>query len=133
LSPTLVRQFIIFFNEVDDGDLILERAEIRTENNLLKDEDSEIKQSSRRAEKSVEFIIKTSLLLQMWTCHSSDGWSPASHCGCPGSIPSQIMWDLWWAKWHWGRFAPSTSVSLANSHSTVCSKLTIIYHPGLVQ
>jgi hypothetical protein len=22
------------------------------------------------------------------------------------------MWDLWWTKWHWGRFSLSTSVSL---------------------
>jgi hypothetical protein len=28
------------------------------------------------------------------------------------------MWDLWWTKWHWGRFSPSTSVSLASRHST---------------
>jgi hypothetical protein len=41
------------------------------------------------------------------------------------------MWDLWWTKWYWGRFPPSTSVSPANSHSTDCSKL-VIYHPGLV-
>jgi hypothetical protein len=27
------------------------------------------------------------------------------------------MWGLWWTKWHWGRFSPSTSVSPAN-HST---------------
>jgi hypothetical protein len=27
------------------------------------------------------------------------------------------MWGLWWAKRHWGRFSPSTSVSPAN-HST---------------
>jgi hypothetical protein len=32
----------------------------------------------------------------------------------------------------WARFYPSTSVSLANSHSTNCSTL-LIYHPGLVQ
>jgi hypothetical protein len=31
------------------------------------------------------------------------------------------MWDLWWAKWHWDRFSPGTSVSPANSHSTDCS------------
>jgi hypothetical protein len=51
------------------------------------------------------------------------------------------MWDLWWTKWHWSRFSPSTSVSPANSHSTDCSTLIvvviiiiiIIYHPGLVQ
>jgi hypothetical protein len=23
------------------------------------------------------------------------------------------MWDLWWTKWRWGRFSPSTSVSLS--------------------
>jgi hypothetical protein len=28
------------------------------------------------------------------------------------------MWDLWWTKWHWGRFSPSASVSPANHHST---------------
>jgi hypothetical protein len=32
-----------------------------------------------------------------------------------------------------GRFSPSTSVSPANSHSTDCSTIIIIYHPGLVQ
>jgi hypothetical protein len=28
------------------------------------------------------------------------------------------MWGLWWTKGHWGRFSPSTSVSLADHHST---------------
>jgi hypothetical protein len=28
------------------------------------------------------------------------------------------MWGLWWTKQHWGRFSPSTSVSLANDHFT---------------
>jgi hypothetical protein len=42
------------------------------------------------------------------------------------------MWDLWWTKWHWGRFSPSTSVSPANPHSTDCSIIIIIYHPGPV-
>jgi hypothetical protein len=37
-------------------------------------------------------------------CHGSDGQSPASHCGGPGSIPGQSMWDLWWTKWQWDRF-----------------------------
>jgi hypothetical protein len=32
------------------------------------------------------------------------------------------MWDLWWTKWHWGRFSPSTSAS----HSTDCSTFIII-------
>jgi hypothetical protein len=36
------------------------------------------------------------------------------------------MWYLWWTKWHWGRFSPSTSVSPANLHSTNYSTITII-------
>jgi hypothetical protein len=60
-------------------------------------------------------------------CHSS----PGSHCSGPGWIPGQVMRDLWWTKWHWDRFPPSTSVSFANSQSTLCS--TLIYHPGLVR
>jgi hypothetical protein len=42
-------------------------------------------------------------------------WFP--HRSTQGLIPCLVMWDLWWTKWHWGRFYPSTSVSLANSHS----------------
>jgi hypothetical protein len=44
-----------------------------------------------------------------------------------------VMWDLWWIKWRWGRFPPSTSVSPANLHSTNFSTITITYHLGLVQ
>jgi hypothetical protein len=43
-----------------------------------------------------------------------------------------VMWDLWWTKWRWGRFSPSTSVSPARpqyqetqSHSTKNKKETI--------
>jgi hypothetical protein len=43
------------------------------------------------------------------------------------------MWDLWWPKEHFGKFSLSTSISLANHHSTDCSTITIIYHPGMVQ
>jgi hypothetical protein len=35
-------------------------------------------------------------------------------------------------KWHWGRFSPRTSVSPANSHSTNCCTLIIIYQPRLI-
>ena len=28
------------------------------------------------------------------------------------------MWDLWWTKWHWDRFSPSTSVFPCQFHST---------------
>jgi hypothetical protein len=33
---------------------------------------------------------------------------------------SRGWWDLWWTKWRWSRFSPSTSVSPANLHSTNC-------------
>jgi hypothetical protein len=33
------------------------------------------------------------------------------------------MWGLWWTKQHWGMFSPSTSVSLANHHSTNSSTI----------
>jgi hypothetical protein len=42
----------------------------------------------------------------------------ASHGGDPGTIPSQVMRDLWWTKWYWARFSPNTSVFPANSHFT---------------
>jgi hypothetical protein len=61
------------------------------------------------------------------SCHSSEGYLLAFHHG----QPVQDMWDLWWAKWHWGRFSASTEVSLA-THSTDCSTLIIIHHQRLV-
>jgi hypothetical protein len=42
------------------------------------------------------------------------------------------MWDLWWTKWLWDGFSPSTSVSLANLHSTNFLTITITFHPGLI-
>jgi hypothetical protein len=39
----------------------------------------------------------------------------------------QKMWDLWWKKWHWGRFFPNISFSRANSHST---KRPMPFYPG---
>jgi hypothetical protein len=44
--------------------------------------------------------------------HSSDRYSPASHLGCPYSIPGQIMSDFWWTKWHWGRCSPNISLPI---------------------
>jgi hypothetical protein len=55
-----------------------------------------------------------------------------SHRGGPVLTSSQVMWDLWYSNRHWGRFAPSISVSLVN-HSTYCYTLIVIRHPGLVQ
>jgi hypothetical protein len=43
------------------------------------------------------------------------------------SRPGLVMWELWWTKWRWSRFSPSTSVSPANFNSTNCSK----NHPHL--
>jgi hypothetical protein len=31
---------------------------------------------------------------------------------------ARVKWDLWWTKWRWGMFSPSTQVSPANLHST---------------
>jgi hypothetical protein len=50
-----------------------------------------------------------------------------SRRGGAGSIPRQVLGDLWW-----GRFPMDASVSLANSHSTDCPILMTIYHPGPV-
>jgi hypothetical protein len=55
------------------------------------------------------------------------GWKKITSC----SIPGQVMGDLWWTKWHWGRFPLSILVSPTNSHSIKCSIL--IYHLGLLQ
>jgi hypothetical protein len=41
------------------------------------------------------------------------------------AITGQVMWDLWWTKWHWGRFSLSTSISPANPQSTNCSIIII--------
>jgi hypothetical protein len=43
----------------------------------------------------------------------------------PGFASGQVMWDLWWTKWHWCRFSPNTLVSSANHHSTKFSILII--------
>jgi hypothetical protein len=58
-------------------------------------------------------------------------WLP--NAAARGSSPGLVMWNLWWTKWRWGRFSPSTSVSPANLHSTTCSTITLIYHLGFVQ
>jgi hypothetical protein len=59
------------------------------------------------------------------------GW--VKERGGPGSKPGLVIWNLWWTKWHWGRFSPSTSVSPVNLHSNNISTITTTYHPGLVQ
>jgi hypothetical protein len=49
----------------------------------------------------------------------------------PGFTSVKSMWGLWWTKWHWGSFSPSTSDSPANHHSTSFS--IIITTWGLAQ
>jgi hypothetical protein len=59
--------------------------------------------------------------------HSSGDQSAASHRGGDsGSLPRQVMCDLCWTKWHWGRFTPSTSASPADPYSSIC--FTFINH-----
>jgi hypothetical protein len=84
-----------------------------------------------QADLSTLYSVQSGSKAHPGPCHSSGGYSPASRRGGPGSTPGQVMWDLWWTKWHWGRFSPSAWVSPANSHFTDCS--TIICHLGLVQ
>jgi hypothetical protein len=55
-------------------------------------------------------------------------WLPTT--AARGSSPGLILWDLWWTKWRWSTFSPSTSVSPANLHSN-CSTIILIYHLGL--
>jgi hypothetical protein len=69
---------------------------------------------------------------------ASHGLGEAPHSssflrGGPGGRSGLVKWDLWWTKWCWGSFSPSTSVSPANLHSTNCFTITLTYHLGLVQ
>jgi hypothetical protein len=57
--------------------------------------------------------------------HSSSGYLLPSYRGGPGSNPSLVKWDLWWTKWRWGMFSPSTSVSPVYLHSTIFSIVII--------
>jgi hypothetical protein len=41
------------------------------------------------------------------------------------------MWDLWGAKLLWGRFSPSTLVSLSNHFTDGFTLIIIHYHPGV--
>jgi hypothetical protein len=78
--------------------------------------------------KTVNLLVR---LIVQAIAQAVSHWLPT--VAARGSNPGLVMWDLWWTKWHWGRFSPSTSVSPANLHSTNCSTITLIYHLGLVQ
>lgn len=51
-------------------------------------------------------------LRNLSTYHSSGCQLPAIDSRCQGSIPSLIMCNFWYKKWHWGRFSASSSVPL---------------------
>jgi hypothetical protein len=63
--------------------------------------------------------------------HSSSGQSLAFHGGGLGSSPGLVKFDLWWAKWRWGRFSPRISVSPTNPHPTKFS-IIIITRAGTI-
>jgi hypothetical protein len=71
------------------------------------------------------------ILLNRAMSQAVSRWLPTA--AARGSSPSLVMWDLWWTKWRWGRFSPSTSVSPDNLHSTNCSTMILIYHLVFVQ
>jgi hypothetical protein len=58
-------------------------------------------------------------------------WLPTA--AVRGSKPGLSSGILWWTKWRWGQFSPSTSVSSAKFHSTNCSKNHPHLSSGFVQ
>jgi hypothetical protein len=51
--------------------------------------------------------------------------------GAQSCSPDMAMCNLWLTKLHYGGFPPSTSVSLANSHSSNCSIFLLHHGPGV--
>jgi hypothetical protein len=47
---------------------------------------------------------KKSSYYSVGPCHISGSYWSASHCGGPVSSPGQVIWNLWWTKWHWAGF-----------------------------
>jgi hypothetical protein len=64
---------------------------------------------------------------------SSESYSLAFHRGGRGSSTLQIVRFLWSTERHWGRFSPSTSISLSFIYSTKCSITITIYHARLIE
>jgi len=54
------------------------------------------------------------------TCTISAVLWLSCHCGSSGSIPVQFMWDLFWTKWQWAGFSPSTSGFPSSFHHYSC-------------
>jgi hypothetical protein len=72
-------------------------------------------------EKEVAGLLFTAQEAAPWFKQLLAGFPPRR----PEFTPGKVIWALWWTKWHWGRFSPSTSVSPANHHSTKFSILII--------
>jgi hypothetical protein len=58
-------------------------------------------------------------------------WLPTA--AVRGSRPGLSCGILWWTKWRWGRFSPSTSVPLPNFLPPIAPKIILNYHLGFVQ
>jgi hypothetical protein len=86
-----------------------------------------------RSKKNQHSVLKNPQFDSILNQFNPVTYSLASYRGGPDGRAGEVMWDLWWTKWRWGRFSPSTSVSPANLHFTNFSTITIIYHLGLVQ
>ena len=57
-----------------------------------------------------------------WLYCSPSRWTLASVCRISGSVHSDIMWDPWWAIWHWSLFF---SQLLCFSPATTSSRLRL--------
>jgi hypothetical protein len=50
---------------------------------------------------------------------------PLKQNWCPGSIPGLSMWNVWWTKWQWNRFSPSTWAFSCQSFYQCCRLIFI--------
>jgi hypothetical protein len=68
--------------------------------------------SQNAAEAGAVGRVLRAVPLKSW--HLEGLSAPLQHCMVAQAVrrrPRSAMWDLWWTKWHWCRFSPSTSVS----------------------
>jgi hypothetical protein len=75
-------------------------------------------------------VLKWTLLAKgvFTLCVAAPGraMSQAISHGGSGSIPCQVMWDLWWTEWHWCEFARIIRFSLSIFTSPTAIYLIII-------
>jgi hypothetical protein len=88
--------------------------------------------SNTNKESDSKPILQLGLLNDSVSSFHSCRWLPTAVARVRARV--RVIWDLWWTKWHCGRFSQGTSVSPANIHSTNCSTTpSSIYYLGLVQ